>query len=84
MQDKLLTYRIQIDGKNVRKLLGEWELFELIVYQLVSNAIKFSNVGGCITVTVYILRSQDQQHLLKTTIIDSGTGILQGKLDSMN
>ena len=63
--------------------MGEWELFELIVYQLVSNAIKFSNVGGCITVNAYILRSQDQ-YLLKTTVIDSGTGILQGKLDVMN
>ena len=46
-----------MEGKSLRKLLGEWELYEIIVYQLVSNSIKFSNVGGCITVTAFILRS---------------------------
>lgn len=68
----------------MRKLLGEWELYELIVFQLLNNAIKFSNVGGCITIEAEVLRSQkNDSYMLQTTVIDSGTGILQGKLDSI-
>jgi len=32
LQDKMMTYRIQIHSKNVHKLLAEWELYEMVVY----------------------------------------------------
>ena len=63
-------------------MLGEWELFELIIFQLLGNAVKFSNMGACITISVEVLKSQSQYYL-KTSVIDCGTGILQGKLDSI-
>ena len=55
--------------------MAEWELFELIIYQIVNNAIKYSNPGNCITVSALIIVKEDQS-LLKTTIIDSGEGIV--------
>ena len=63
--------------------MAEWELFELIIYQLVNNAVKYSNPGNCITVSALIIFNEDQS-LLKTTIVDSGEGIVQDKLEDIN
>ena len=82
MHVKLLRYRIQFDSQNLRKLLGEWELYELIIFQLISNAIKFSNAGGCILIDTHVIKYQDQ-FLLQTSVIDTGIGIIQGKLESI-
>ena len=82
MHVKLLRYRIQFDSQNLRKLLGEWELYELIIFQLISNAIKFSNAGGCIIIDTHVIKYQDQ-FLLQTSVIDTGIGINQGKLESI-
>lgn len=61
------------------KFVCDWELFELSVFQLVNNAIKFSDVGDKISVEAYIVRS-DTNCTLKISVIDSGKGIRPLKL----
>lgn len=41
-----------MDLKCEGAFLAEWDLYELILFHLINNAVKFSNSGGSITVTL--------------------------------
>lgn len=54
------------------------EKIERIILNLISNALKFTNPGGSILVTL-----KDLEHEVKLSVKDTGTGIPQDKLDGI-
>lgn len=58
-------------------------MYELVLFQLVSNAVKFSDVGSCIVVSLTISQSQETI-LLKTRVTDTGSGIQENRLRLMH
>lgn len=49
-----MTFRINFEDNFKCCLMAEWELFELFLFHLISNAAKFSSTGGCISVNLLI------------------------------
>lgn len=41
-----------MDLKCEGAFLAEWDVYELILFHLINNAVKFSNSGGNISVTL--------------------------------
>ncbi|MFY8021567.1 MAG: sensor histidine kinase [Bacteroidia bacterium] len=77
--------QIQIDNKRLKinlqvsetlRAFGDKEFFEIILGNLVKNAIKFSNIGGQIT----ILARKNADRLIDVQVIDEGIGIPDEKL----
>lgn len=84
----LNSNQIQIDFKQIKiqtqipeslKAYGDKEFFEIILGNLLKNAIKFSNKGGNIT----ILCRKNADRLIDVQVIDEGIGIPQEKLKSI-
>ena len=50
LRHKQLSFQIQTDCQCLGIFLAEWELYELILFHLLSNAVKFSTTGGCIII----------------------------------
>ena len=83
MNKKQLSFLIQTDLKFPGTFLAEWELYELILFHIVCNAVKFSNSGGSITVILSpreILIEGVASTTLKTTVRDRGVGISEEKI----
>jgi signal transduction histidine kinase len=70
-----IDYRFE---SNVKSAMGwfDGDKIEKILYNLISNALKFTNVRGRIRVNMVI-----RNHQLQLEVIDSGIGIEQDKLD---
>jgi signal transduction histidine kinase len=56
------------------------ELIEIVIRNLISNAIKFTGEGGSIQVDVY---SDNEPNKIIISIIDNGVGMSQEKIDSL-
>ncbi len=69
-EEKTLIYRCEIEGGGEFALEGDPNLLFEALANLIENAIKFSPVGG--TVTVNLVRLQDRVHL---SVHDNGPGI---------
>ena len=83
LNKKQLSFLIQIDLKFTGIFLAEWELYELILFHLIGNAVKFSNSGGSITVVLSpreTISEQGSQTTLKTVVRDRGIGISEERL----
>lgn len=63
-------------------LMGDPKRFKQILYNLVSNAIKFTPRGG-VYIDLDIEPEQDGWHLLRLTVRDTGIGIAQDKLEGI-
>ena len=61
-------------SKIYESLMVPWDKYELVLFQLVSNAIKYSDAGGSIIVTLSISKELGRT-VLKTKVIDTGVGI---------
>ena len=56
----------------------DWARYELIVFNLLQNAIKYNQFMGAVVVIVDVYRSMQleaDQFMFETTIIDTGEGI---------
>jgi len=60
--------------------LAEWPVYELILFHLIGNAVKFSKTGGSISV-ILSPREVEDQLSLKTCVRDNGLGISEEKLE---
>ena len=86
LRKKQLNHTVQMDLKCEGAFLAEWDLYELILFHLINNAVKFSNSGGSITVTLSPRETwQDQisHTTLKTVVRDRGVGIADDKIKSI-
>ena len=60
---------------------SDWTLYELIIFNMVQNAVKYNHTDGEIAILIgcHLLpessRSLEKTHVLETEIIDTGIGI---------
>ncbi|HAA14019.1 MAG TPA: hypothetical protein DCE41_20940 [Cytophagales bacterium] len=79
---KKLTLRTFLDPGIPRKLIGDPVRISQVLYNLVSNAIKFTE-KGTITVSVKSMEEDEESVTLKYTVADSGIGIAPDKLEAI-
>lgn len=71
-EEQKLHYIFEIDDNVPMKLFGDILRIQQIVYNLLSNAFKFTIEGGSITLKI----SYDEQHeILEASVADEGLGI---------
>ena len=83
LEEKELTLNTQYDKKIPKQLLGDPVRFNQILFNLIDNAIKFSNKGGLIGVTVNLLEEDEKKILLEIIVSDTGIGIAPKNLKTI-
>ncbi len=75
LTQKQLSFKVQMPVKTYEGLMVPWDKYELVLFQLVSNAVKYSDAGGQLEVTLSISKELLGRTVLKTKVIDTGAGI---------
>lgn len=77
IRDKDLSITVEINTGQT-PLYTEWNTYFGILYQVVSNAVKFNKKNGKLKISI-ILDSRDQQgrSMLQTTVCDEGEGMTE-------
>ncbi|MCL1095758.1 PAS domain S-box protein [Shewanella kaireitica] len=73
-QDKGITLASFVNCNVPESLIGDGQRLRQVLHNLVDNAIKFS-AGGCISVEMWLLESQQNKAQLYCTVTDQGIGI---------
>lgn len=73
-EEKGLSLKLTLDRKLAASYAGDAGKLRQIVFNLVSNAIKFTEKGA-ITVKAAVTSDQDAAHTLRITVKDTGIGI---------
>ena len=68
-----LTFTVQPDVPE--RLWSDDLRYSQVVTNLVSNAIKFTPIGGSVTVSVRVAEQKDNAFVVETTVADTGIGI---------
>ena len=76
MKERDITFKITQCEDFPPQIIFESKLYELCLYNIVYNAIKFNKKGGMVEVK---LDYDHQFRLLKTNVLDSGSGISEEK-----
>jgi len=76
-KDKNIDYTFQIPENNI-EIIGDYEKIEISLFNLISNAFKFTPVGGEISLHL----SENQTDVI-IEVSDSGTGIAQDDLETV-
>lgn len=79
IQEKNLKLEIEYDRNIPRVLLGDPVRLHQIILNLVSNAVKFTSKGN-ITVSVKLLKEDDEKAYIHFAVSDTGIGIENAKL----
>ncbi len=82
IQEKNLELVKEYDKKIPKVLLGDAMRLHQILLNLLSNALKFTEKGK-ITVAVRLANEDKEKATIEFTITDTGTGILEDKLESI-
>ncbi len=82
MEEKNLKFELHIDDSIPRVLKGDKLRLNQILYNLVGNAIKFTD-EGFVTVTIQNLSPDVDILFLKFSVEDSGIGISQDKIEAI-
>jgi signal transduction histidine kinase len=63
--------------KNATKITQDWSVYELILFNILQNAIKFNQKSGDVVVVLRIWDNKNDPNskILETFVIDSGIGI---------
>ncbi|MES2725722.1 MAG: 7TM diverse intracellular signaling domain-containing protein [Bacteroidota bacterium] len=80
--DKGLLFTYEVDENLPSLLLGDNVRLSQIMNNVISNAIKFTNVGW-VNVRVKIIAQYDNEIVLQIAISDSGVGIPKEKIESI-
>lgn len=75
-----LKYKIQ-PGLD-RTVLGDYKKIQQVLNNLISNAIKFTNIGGVI-VTAEMISEEENRGLFKFSVSDTGIGIGHEDMDKL-
>ena len=73
-EEKSLGFVSKIDHSIPRRVTVDAKRFAQLIYQLLDNAIKFTDVGQ---VAIYISLDDAQPHFLKVVVEDTGIGIAE-------
>ena len=82
IQEKNLELVKEYDNKIPETLMGDPTRLHQIILNLVSNAIKFTKKGK-ITLKVLLLKEDEENATLEFSVIDTGIGIPQDKIESI-
>ncbi|WP_281336428.1 ATP-binding protein [Flavobacterium eburneipallidum] len=82
IQEKNLKLVTEYDAKIPKVLLGDPVRLHQIILNLVSNAIKFTSKGK-ITVSVQLLKEDEESVTVEFAIADTGIGIHESKIDTI-
>ena len=75
LRNKNLAFVIQVKDKKVQgKFLAEWDLYELTLFHLIKNAIKYSENRGYVSV-ILVLEEELGVFTVKTYVRNCGVGI---------
>jgi two-component system CheB/CheR fusion protein len=80
IQEKNLELIKEYDGKIPEVLLGDPVRLHQIILNLVSNAVKFTNVGK-ITVSVLLVSENEESAIIEFAVTDTGIGIPEKYLE---
>ncbi len=81
--EKGLNFNLEIDASlNNKVLLGDTKSLTQILYNLVSNAIKFTHKGS-VWLLVYCVEDREKNVTVNFTVKDTGIGIQKSKLESI-
>lgn len=81
-EEKGIEIRIEIDEHIPHLIMADSMRLNQILLNLLSNAIKFTDVGS-IVLSLSIVEAQDSKIKLKFSVIDSGIGIPEDKIDKI-
>ncbi len=79
IQEKNLVLEKEYDSRIPEVLIGDPVRLHQIILNLVSNAVKFTNVGK-ITVSVHLQSEDEEQATIRFAVTDTGIGIAQEKI----
>ena len=82
IQEKNLELVKQYDPGIPDVLVGDPVRLHQIILNLVSNAVKFTS-KGCITVSVRLLREDEEQAIIEFAVADTGIGITEVKIEKI-
>jgi signal transduction histidine kinase/CheY-like chemotaxis protein len=72
----------EVNNKQNRILFGDSQRFQQILYNLLSNALKFTE-NGLVEVTVQVLPQENEIVRLDLNVKDTGLGIEESKIDNI-
>lgn len=78
--EKGIKFDVRLDKQLEQRYQGDPVRLTQILLNLTSNAIKFTQVGG-VTLSVAVIRRDDQQDDIEFKILDTGIGIAKDKLE---
>jgi len=76
MENKKINFKKEIP--NDLEVLADSTMFQTVIRNLISNAVKFTNIGGNITVFC-----REENGLVRIDIIDDGVGLAKDTKDSL-
>ena len=79
IQEKNLSLVKEYDDKIPEVLVGDPVRLHQIILNLVSNAVKFTS-SGRITVSIRLLKEEEEKVLIEFSIADTGIGIAENKM----
>lgn len=80
--EKPLDFILNIDPSVPRFIKGDKLRLNQILFNIVGNAVKFTD-AGFVKINVDLIESQAGKYKLKFTVIDSGIGIPENKVDTI-
>ncbi|MDD2791927.1 MAG: ATP-binding protein [Sediminibacterium sp.] len=83
ISDKKIHFSCQIDNNIPLNLTGDDDRLKQILTNLVSNAIKFTGVGGNISLKIQSEKQEDEIVYIRFAVKDSGIGIPEEKLKTI-
>ncbi len=83
LKEKKIHFSLQMEEEIPLDLTGDDDRLKQILTNLISNAIKFTGIGGNITLKISAVKKEDETVFLRFAVKDSGIGIPEDKLKSV-
>ncbi len=83
MQEKEIDFKIAIDEKVPVILNGDSIRVSQILFNLISNAVKFTPINGKIRIKIKFVKEEKGFHYIEMSVKDSGIGIPKDKIDAI-
>jgi signal transduction histidine kinase len=79
---KGLTLQVEIGSEIPDRVVGDALRFRQILLKMLSNAVKFTEVGG-VTVTVGLVSRHEDAAVIRCSVADTGIGVKREQIDSI-
>ncbi len=77
IEEKKIIFNLFTDPQIPHYILGDPTRLSQVIINLVSNAVKFTQEGGSITLAVDLVEQEDEMVTFKISVSDSGIGLTQ-------